>query len=107
MLNLQFWNSSQTFNGFIIDTYYLAENKTWLFAAADIYNVIEKLDKKHGTTHDETDDTSKPAFCGHQRPLVRRPTAGMRYASGRSVDSFISMFFSEINCPVSLFFDKI
>ena len=43
MSNLQFWHSSTTYNGVIINTYYLAENRMWLFSASDICNVIDKI----------------------------------------------------------------
>ena len=58
MKNLQFWHTIVDYNGYSLNTYYLAENKTWLFAAKDIFQLIEKflknphesLDSKYTTT---------------------------------------------------------
>ena len=43
MSNLRFWHSIKIFNGTEINTYYLAENMTWLFAVSDIQRAIDNI----------------------------------------------------------------
>lgn len=45
MASSQFWHSTVTFNDINLNTYYLAENMIWLFAASDIYAVIDKINE--------------------------------------------------------------
>lgn len=60
MRNLQFWHSSVNFNDCTINTYYLAENMTWLFMASDIFSVIEKINENIGIVGDSKCLVSKP-----------------------------------------------
>lgn len=52
MANSQFWHSIVTFNNININTYYLPENKVWLFSAPDIYTVINKMKEERNDVID-------------------------------------------------------
>ena len=42
---LQFWNSINKYKEISIETYYLAEQRLWLFVATDIFRVFDSINK--------------------------------------------------------------
>ena len=45
MGKLQFWNSINKYKTISIETYYLAEQRSWLFVATDIFRVFDSINK--------------------------------------------------------------
>lgn len=60
MMNLRFWHSSVVFNDSIINTFYLAETKMWLFMASDINKVIDIINENKVTDNNLKCVATKP-----------------------------------------------